>query len=77
MSLHASLETPFIPDLLLLDSFNFLYWLLDDISVALEYIKFGNPRKFRLVQLLIILFPLQINLLKVNCMTIKLRGKKE
>lgn len=77
MSLHASLETPFIPDLLLLDSFNFLYWLLDDISVALEYIKFGNPRKFILVQLLIILFPLQIKLLKVNCMTIKLRGKKE
>lgn len=49
MSLHASLETPFIPDLLLLDSFNFLYWLLDNISVALEYIKFGNPRKFLLV----------------------------
>lgn len=49
MSLHASLETPFIPDLLLLDSFNFLYWLLEDISMALDYKKFGNPRKFLLV----------------------------
>lgn len=49
MSLHASLETPFIPDLLLLDSFNFLYWLLEDISMALDYKKFGNLGKFLLV----------------------------